>query len=190
MAFAVLPRAELTDQVVAWQAQQAGYGGAYSGHGVAVALHTGRQVALLIAVLHQHLAALDCTCRRVHRLRSGIGQAQTGKVAGNFMQVCVRQVVHQMGHGGISAPPFAEVDQLVVQVAGWFTGNARKVARVGGAPFFAVAHRAGLGTLGDGVGHAADSCFGGVQGADCGSQKDRNCQDLPYAAMEGETHVG
>lgn len=55
---------------------------------------------------------------------------QGREMAGDLAQVGIGQVIHQVGHERILAPAFAEVEQLVVQVAGRLTANAREVAVV------------------------------------------------------------
>ena len=56
-------------------------------------------------------------------------EVQPGEVAGDLAQVVVRQVLDQVVHGRVVAPPLAEVEQLVVEVAGRLAGDAPRGRR-------------------------------------------------------------
>ncbi len=56
---------------------------------------------------------------------------QAGKVVGHLAQVVVGQVVDHVDHHRIGATAFAEIHQLVVQVAGRLAGDARVIAVAG-----------------------------------------------------------
>ncbi len=109
---------------------------------------------------NQQLAMFKNLCRGEMGLRRRIGKMQLGKVVCDFVQVGIRQVIHQMGHGLVVAPTFAKIDQLIEQIACGFACNARKVACVRGSSFFSMAHRTGFRALGNRVGHTARGDFG------------------------------
>ena len=161
VAQAGLPGAELADQVVARQAEQAGDGGQHAGERVAVAGCAGGQLARRVAAPDQRLAARELLARRVDGLRRRVGQIQAGEMPGDVAQVGVGQVVEQIGHAGVLAPTVAEVGELVVQIVGRFARYAREIAAVGGAALFAVAQGAGHKALGQGVGHGTKRLGGG-----------------------------
>lgn len=92
--------------------------------------------------------------------------------AGHCIQVSVGQMCHQMIQRRIDAAALSKIDQLVVQVALRFAGNAREVAGAGGAALLAMAHHAGARALRHAVdcsactaacrrseGHAEDDSF-------------------------------
>lgn len=54
----------------------------------------------------------------------------------------------QVRHRGVLSPTLSKIDQLVVQITGRFTRDAREVAVVGRAALLTVAGNAGLHPLG------------------------------------------
>ncbi|MCY1537844.1 hypothetical protein D9M68_733550 [compost metagenome] len=166
MAQAGLPGAELSDQVVARQAEQAGDGGLPSCERFAVAVRTGGQLARRVAAPDQRLAARELIAGRIDRLWRRVRQIEPREVLGDLAQVAVGQVVEQRGHALVLAPAVPEMLQLVVQVARGLARDAREIAGTGGAAFFAVAQGAGHHTLGHGVGHGARRRLGGHRSAE------------------------
>jgi hypothetical protein len=152
-AQAGLPGAELADQVVARQAQQAGGRRVHAGHAHPVTGGAGRQLARRVALAHQAFAVGQLLARRLGGRRWRVGQVQAGKVLRDVAQVGITQVVKQVAHAVVLAPAVAEVQQLVVEVTGRLARDAREEAVVGGAAFGAVTAGAGLQPLGQGVGH-------------------------------------
>ena len=67
---------------------------------------------------------------------------------GDLHQVGVAERVYHARHQAVVAPPVAEVEQLVIEVAGRFAGQAGVVAVGAGAALIPVAGGAGEHTLG------------------------------------------
>jgi hypothetical protein len=118
-----------------------------------VAAVAGGDAARRVAPARQRLAARQFGGRSVARLRRQVGQVEGGEVPGDLAQVVVGQVLDEIGHRRVVAPPGAEVVELVVEIASGLAGDAREEALRGRAPLQAMAGAAGLHALGDGVGH-------------------------------------
>ena len=110
--------------------------------------HAGRHIGLAVAVERQLAAARQLRRANLQRLRRRIRGVQAGEMLRHRLQIVVRQVAHHVDHHRIGAPALAEIDQLVVEIAGWLAGDARIVAVAGGASLVAVAASAGSCTLG------------------------------------------
>ena len=165
-ALAGLPATQLRVEVVARQAQQAWDVGGYAGKQGAVALRAGRDFFGGVALRGQGSAALQKIGWGGGAGRPSVGQIKLGEILRDFHQVGVRQRLQQAGHQGIVAAPIAQVDELVVEVARRFAGDARVIAVRPGTAFFAMAAGAGQGALGHGVFKRGGGSGGGsVRGA-------------------------
>jgi hypothetical protein len=118
-----------------------------------MAARAGRHSARGVALPHEDLAAHRRRGGRLTPLRRRIGQVQRRKVLRDLAQVVVGQVLDEVGHRRVAAPPLSEVDQLVVEVARGLAGDARKEPFVGGPALPTMTGGAGLDALRDRVGH-------------------------------------
>jgi hypothetical protein len=161
-----LPGTELGVQVVARQAQQARDVWRHAGQPCAVALRTGRHAARRIALARQHLAAAQQRGRGSDGRRRRVGQLKRRKMPSDLQQVSVAERVHHARHQAVVAPPVAEVEQLVIEVARRLAGQAGVVAVGPGAALVAMAGGAGQHALGHAVFEARGSASAAAQEPD------------------------
>ena len=108
-----------------------------------MALHAGGQLARHVALLHQLASALQHLRPSLGRRGWRIGHLQPGKVGRNLAQIVVCEVLDEVAHLRITAPPLPKIDQLVEQVTRRLAREAREKSLLRGAAFLAVAGGAG-----------------------------------------------
>ncbi len=177
-----LPGAELPVQVVARQTQQPRHGGLNARECRTVTAAAGSDAVGRVAQADQRFAPLQQRRTCPGDLRRGIGRFQPGKVAGNFAQIAVAQVLQQTRHQRVMTAPFAKADQLVVQIAGRLAGDAGQIALIAGSAFIAVASGAGPHAFGQRVGHRPGRRLRGRRAGQAGyEQQDGTEQPKPCA---------
>jgi hypothetical protein len=129
-------------------------------------LRTGRHAARRIALARQRLAAPQQFGRCGDGCWGRVGQFQRRKMPGDLQQVGVAERVHHARHQAIVAPPVTEVEQLVVEVACRFAGQAGVVAVGASAALIPVAGGAGEHALCHAVFEARGSASAAAQEPD------------------------
>ena len=114
-------------------------------------LHASGHLQAGVAPPDQLLAARQQRCRCTGRQRRGVGQLQPGEMPRNLKQIGVGQRVDQLRHQPIAAPAFAEIEQLVVEIALRLAGQPWIEPIGRGAALATVATGAGQRALGQGV---------------------------------------
>ena len=149
----------------------------------AVAVGAGRQAPRGIALQSQRASALQHLGRRAlgRRRRRRVGHLQGREVAGDLEQIGVAEHVHHVCHQPVVAPSVAEVQQLVVQIAGGLAGQPRVVAVGPGAALVAMAGGAGQRALGDAVFKRGGGIRTGDQHEAAGQRADDRAQGLDGA---------
>jgi hypothetical protein len=106
------------------------------------------------------------------------------EVSRNLVQRVIGLKLREVRHQGEMTPTIAEVRQLVEEVPGGLTGDARKVTLPRGAPFVSMAARAGLHTLF----HRVERWAGRIGGMRATERKQRNQKRRHEGAMEWFDH--
>src|SRR5262249_43733040 len=138
------PGAKLSGDVARAQTQQSRDARLHPGQRRTVAAPASRNLPRGIAVLDQGLTMLEDFRADIAWSICPEGRTLAREIISDLLQIRVGQKFQQIVHRRISPPSVLEREELIVEVPGWFPGQAREIDVAGAFAPIAVAGRTGL----------------------------------------------